>query len=208
MKKLVMLLLLALPLAGFAQAEFPYSKMLYMTAEQVRDAKFKYDADKNQDVLRKTHGLQATVNVLSALSGTEGDIRPDVNDYQVLIQYGDEGIAFIEVTFYKDDTYHELLTFASDQGKDLLETSSGKLNKMQFNFDQYSFELSREIREIKTTTDRTVAKAKTFDQSYNLYRYVIITGKPASSPWLTKQAAKQEKRDDKGKKKKSVSDLM
>ena len=208
MKKLLMILCLALPLAGFAQAEFPYSKMLNMTSEQLRDAKFKYDDDRNQDVLRKSNGLQATSNVLSALNGTTADIRPDVNDYQVVIQYGDEGIAFVEVTFYKDDTYHELLTFANDRGTDLLETNSGKLDKVQFNFDQYSFVLSSETQEIKTTTGRTMAAAKTKDESYNVYRYVILTGKPASSPWLTKQAAKQEKRDAKGRKKQSVSDLM
>lgn len=208
MKKILMTLLLALPLAGFAQAEFPYSKLLYMTTDQLREGKFKYDGDRNQDVLRKTNGVQVTANVLSALGGAGADIRPHVNDYQVVIQYGDEGIAFVEVTFYKDDTYHDLLTFANDRGTDLLETNSGKLDKVQFNFDQYSFLLSRETREIKATTDRTAAQAKTFDESYNVYRYVILTGKPASSPWLTRQAAKQEKRDAKGKKKQSVSDLM
>lgn len=194
--------------SGFAQSEFPYSKLLSMTTEQLHAEKFKYDSDRNQHVLRKSNGWQMTANVFSALGGASADIRPDVNDYQVVIQYGDEGIAYVAVTFFKDDTYHDLLTFAHDRGENLLETNSGKLDKVQFNYDGYSFELTRRLEEVKTTTDRTAARAKTFDESYNVYQYVIRTGVPASSPWLTRQALKQEKRDAKGKKKQSVSSFM
>lgn len=196
------------PLLSMAQAEFPYSKLFHMSTEQLRAEKFKYDSDRNQHVLRKSNGWQMTANVLSALGGASGDIRPDVNDYQVVIQYGDEGIAYVTVTFFKDETYHDLLTFAHDQGKDLLETNSGKLDKVQFNYEGYAFELTRRLEEVKTTTDRTAARAKTFDESYNVYQYIVRTGVPASSPWLERQAVKQEKRDMKGKKKRNVSELM
>ncbi len=208
MKKFWMMLCWLLPSLGFAQAEFPYSKLLSMTTEQLRAEKFKYDKDRNQDVLRKSNGWQMTANVLSALGGASGDIRPAENDYEVVIQYGEEGIAYVEVIFFKDATYHDLLTFAHDQGQDLLETNSGKLDKIQFQYAGYAFELTRQLHEVKTTTDQTSAKAKTFDESYNLYRYIIRTGRPASSDWLTRQALKQEKRDAKGKKKQDVSSFM
>lgn len=208
MKKWWLCFCLFCPLLGFSQVEFPYSKLLHMTTEQLREAKFKYDEDRNQHVLRKTHGLQVTSNVLSALAGTDADIRPDKRDYQVVIQYGDEGIAYVEVLFYADESYHDLLTFANDKGENLLETNSGKMDKIQFDYDRYSFVLSRELREVKMTTDRTADKSKTIDESYNVYRYVIQTGKSASSPWLTRKALKQEKRDARGKKKSNVSDWM
>ncbi len=208
MKTFWVMLCCLLPALGVAQTEFPYVKLLSMSTEQLRAEKFKYDKDRNREVLRKSNGWQVTANVLSALGGTTGDIRPAENDYEVVIQYGEQGIAYVEVTFFKDETYHDLLTFAHDQGEDLLETNSGKLDKIQFQYAGYAFELTRRLQEVKTTTDRTAALTKTFDESYNVYRYVIWTGRPASSDWLTRQAQKQEKRAVKGKKKQDVSSFM
>lgn len=49
---------------------------------------------------------------------------------------------------------------------------------------------------------------KNVDESYNAYQFIIYTDIEPSSEYLEKKAAKQEKRDAKGKKKKSVDELM
>ena len=49
---------------------------------------------------------------------------------------------------------------------------------------------------------------KNVDESYNEYQFLIKTDIQPSSVRLEKQAAKQAKRDAKGKKKRSVEDLM
>ena len=49
--------------------------------------------------------------------------------------------------------------------------------------------------------------AKTKDNSYNEYIYTIYTGVEAESEYLSKQAAKQQKRDDKGKKQNNVDNF-
>lgn len=201
-------LFMCFSLSLLAQSEFPYSKMLSMTQEELKEAKFKYDHEWNQYVLRKSNGLKVAENVLNALSGTTADIKPHEDDYTVVIQYGDEGIAKVIVKFYKDATYHDLMTFARDNGVDILETNSGKLNKLQYNYGGYSFELNMQANIIQTTTTNTSALAKTKDESYNTYTYIIYTGKEPNSPGLRKEMEKQEKRDQKGRKKQSISDLM
>ena len=210
MKKILLAsFLLLFPISAFCQTVFPYSKILRMTTEELVTAKFKYDSNKNQYVLNKGNGLQGTMNVLSALNGTTADIRPHVDDYRVIVQYGDEGVACLTVTFYNDDIYHDIMTFANDSGENLLETNSGAKRKVQFNYDGLAFELETETKGITATTGRTnSAIAKTIDNSYNIHTYSIITGIEANSPWHQKEFKKQQKRDDKGKKKRSASELM
>ncbi len=58
------------------------------------------------------------------------------------------------------------------------------------------------------TNTTTQSTSQTVDTSFNTYRYYIYTGAEPSSPWHDKQASKQAARDDKGKKKQNVSDLM
>lgn len=101
-----------------------------------------------------------------------------------------------------------MLTWAQDNGADLLETTSGKLTEHQFNYEDYNLELSLYVNGVQTTTTHTAAAAKTKDESYNTYHFTIYTKNPPVSDCLTKEAAKQAKRDAKGKKKKSVDDLM
>lgn len=191
-----------------AQNEFPYSKMLNFNETQLRDAKFKRDANRNQWVLEKSNGLQVTANVLSVLAGTSADSRPDINDYQIIIQGAEDGVALVQVRFYNDATYHELLTFVNDHCENILETNSGKLDKIQCNYDGYRIELTRYLQQISSTTTKTSAYTKTMDQSYNIYHYIIYTGREPASAWHSKQKAKSAKRDAKDKKKRSVAELM
>ena len=210
MKKILLsLVMLSVSLSGFAQQDFPYSKVMRMSTDELKEAKFKYDDERNQFVLRKANGLQGTVNVLSALGGTTADIRPHVDDYQITVQYGVEGVSSVTVVFHNDDTYHELVTFAADKGENLLETDSGKKHKVQFNFDGLAFELDRDVVGVTATTGQTnTALVKTRDESYNVYTYSVSTGIAPDSAWHRKQAAKQQKRDSRGAKKRTAAELM
>lgn len=209
MKKLLILVSFCFSMVSLnAQNEFPYSKMLNFNETQLRDAKFKRDANRNQWVLEKSNGLQVTANVLSVLAGTSADSRPDINDYQIIIQGAEDGVALVQVRFYNDATYHELLTFVNDHCENILETNSGKLDKIQCNYDGYRIELTRYLQQISSTTTKTSAYTKTMDQSYNIYHYIIYTGREPASAWHSKQKAKSAKRDAKDKKKRSVAELM
>lgn len=209
MKKLLIFVSFCLSMVSLnAQNEFPYSKMLNFNETQLRDAKFKRDANRNQWVLEKSNGLQVTANVLSVLAGTSADSRPDINDYQIIIQGAEDGVALVQVRFYNDATYHELLTFVNDHCENILETNSGKLDKIQCNYDGYRIELTRYLQQISSTTTKTSAYTKTMDQSYNIYHYIIYTGREPASAWHSKQKAKSAKRDAKDKKKRSVAELM
>lgn len=209
MKKLLLLLLLMVSFVGYAQ-ELPYGKFLKYGKRDFREAKFKYNDDTNSWILRRSAGLRATANVLSALTGATDDIRPGVKDYIIEVQMNeDDLISTIDVVFYDDQAYHKLLTFAKDNGQNYLETSSGKLQKVQFNYGDYSLLLQIKQVNITTTSANTnVAVVKNIDESYNVYHYVISTGVEPWSPYLERQQRKQDKRDAKGKKKRSVDDLM
>ena len=209
MKKLLLILLLMVSYVGYTQ-ELPYGKYLKYSDREFREAKFKYDDDTNAWVLRRIEGLRATVNVLSALTGAVEDLRPSSKDYIIEVQKGENDlIASVNVVFYDDQTYHKLLTFAKDNGQNIVETSSGKLHKTQFNYGNYSIMLqSKQISVTATTTRTNVALVKSVDESYNVYNFVIETGVKPWSAHLERQQRKEEKRDAKGKKKRSVDDLM
>jgi hypothetical protein len=63
---------------------------------------------------------------------------------------------------------------------------------------------------VSRTSARTFdSKAvKNVDESYNEYEFIINTGVEPWSNYLERQAAKRAKRDAKGKKKKTVDELM
>lgn len=211
MKKLFLILLACIfstSLCAQIESEFPYSKLLKSSESVLKEAQFKRDENRNQWVLEKANGLQTTANVLSALAGTSADIKPHIDDYQIIIQGAEEGVALVQVKFYNDATYHELLTFISDRCENILETNSGKLNKIQCTYQDYKIELNCFTQHISATTTRTNAAAKTLDESYNIYHYIIFTGKEPASAWHSKQKAKAAKRDAKSKKKRSVAELM
>ena len=118
------------------------------------------------------------------------------------------------VKFYSDETYHTLLTFLKDNGKDFVETSSGKLVKHQAFHGDYALELNLKQHGVSRTSSHTASRfldgkaRKSVDESYNEYQFTITTDVAPWSEYLDKQAAKRAKRDAKGKKKKNVDDLM
>ena len=191
--------------------ELPYSKYLNFTKKEFKENRFKYDDYTNTWALRKTNGLKATLNVLAIIADAEEDVRPDKNDYAIMVQMGKENKAsYIKVIFYNDETYHKLLTFMKDNGSNIVETSSGKLIKHQAFHGDYAVELNMEKHGISRTSARTIdyKTVKNVDESYNEYQFIIDTGNEPCSEYLEEQAAKQAKRNAKGKKKQSVEELM
>lgn len=211
---LIICVVLCTALAVQAQ-DVPYSKYLNFSKQEFKENRFKYDEDTNTWALRKTSGLQTTLNVVSILVGSEDDVRPNAKDYAIVVQMGkEEKAAYVTVKFYNDETFHTLLTFLKDNGKAFVETSSGKLVKYQAFHGDYALELNMKQHGVSRTSSRTSnrfidSKAeKNIDQSYNEYQFTITTDVVPWSEYLEKQAAKKAKRDAKGKKKKNVDDLM
>ena len=191
--------------------EVPYSKYLNFSKKEFKDNHFKYDDETNTWTLRKSSGLNNTLNVLAIIADAYEEVRPASKDYTILVQMGAENKAsYVKVKFYSDETYHKVLTFLKDNGKDVVETSSGKLTKHQGFHGDYALELNMKQHNISRTSARTAdPKAlKNVDESYNEYQFIIQTNVEPWSEYLEKQAAKKAKRDAKGKKKKSVDELM
>lgn len=211
MKKIVLLCLALCAVISVGAQELPYSKYLTYEKKDFRDNRFKYDDYTNSWCLSKTNGLRATVNVLAIIADGYEDIRPSQKDYTILVQMGeDDKAAFVKVNFYDTDTYHKVLTYLKDNGRDLLETTSGKLTKHQAYCGDYSVELNMEQHIISRTSGHTAVynTVKNVDESYNGYCFTIYTGVKPVSEYLDKKAEKQAKRDAKGKKKQNVQDLM
>lgn len=209
MKRIILLFSIVLgTVLSYGQNDFPYHKLLNYSATDFKEAKFRYNSYYNNWTLTKSNGMNVVGNVLSALADQAADIRPAEGDYQIIVQMGEgNAIANIQVLFYQTSTYHDILTFMADKGENNLETNSGNITKHQFNYGGYSFSVVRTLIEIKTTSTNTYAAAKTKDNSYNEYIYTIYTGVRAESEYLKKQAAKQQKRDDKGKKQNNVDNF-
>ena len=202
--------MLCLALAANAQ-DVPYSKYLGYSKKEFKENKFKFDDYTNTWSLRKSNGLRVTVNVLAIIADAQEDVRPAKDDYTIMIQMGKDGEASsVRVVFYNDETYHKLLTFLKDNGANFLETSSGKLVKHQANHGSYALELNMEQHNISRTSARTIdhKTVKNVDESYNEYEFMILTAVEPWSEYMEEQAAKQARRDAKGKKKQKVDDLM
>ena len=214
--KQILLLFFAWCVATAVHAqEVPYSKYLSFSKKEFKENQFKYDDDTNCWAIRKRNGLTTTLNVLAILAISEEDVRPNSKDYSIVVQMGAEGKAsYVTVKFYSDETYHKLLTFLKDNCNDFVETSSGKLIKYQASHEDYALELNMKQHNVTRTSSHTAnriidSKAKkTVDESYNEYRFTIQTDVAPSSDYLDRKAAKQAKRDAKGKKKQSVDELM
>ena len=212
MKK-VLLLIFACCMAFTVHAQdvVPYSKYLTFTKKEFKDNHFKYDDETNTWTLRKSSGLNNTLNVLAIIADAHEEVRPASKDYTILVQMGAENKAsYVKVKFYSDETYHKVLTFLKDNGKDIVETSSGKLTKHQAFHGEYALELNMTQHNISRTSARTAdhKTVKNVDESYNEYQFIIQTNVEPWSEYLDKQAAKKAKRDAKGKKKQSVDELM
>jgi hypothetical protein len=212
MKKIFFsLIALCVAVAASAQ-ELPYSKYLTFDKKDFKENKFKYDDETNTWSLRRVDGWRTTLNVLAVIADAKEDMRPGANDYRIVVQLGEDekSAAYVVVEFYNDNTFHKLLTFMKDNGQNLVETSSGTLIKNQAFYGDYSLELTMQQHIISRTSARTADRkaVKNVDESYNEYQFVIKTDVEPWSEYLEKKAAKQAKRDAKGKKKKRVDDLM
>ena len=215
MKKFVVFLLTLCTAYALHAQDVPYSKYLNFTKQEFKENRFKYDDDTNTWVLRKTSGLNTTLNVLAIIGGAEDDVRPSEKDYAIVVQMGAEDkAAYVTVKFYSDETYHTLLTFLKDNGKDFVETSSGKIIKHQAYHGDYALELNMKQHGVTRTSSHTASRfidskaTKMKDESYNEYQFTITTDVAPWSKYLEKQAAKKAKREAKGKKKQSVDELM
>ena len=210
--KQVLLLVFTWCMALVAHAqEVPYSKYLNFDKKEFKENHFKYDEETNTWALRKSSGLNNTLNVLAIIADAYEEIRPASKDYTILVQMGAENKAsYVKVKFYSDEAYHKVLTFLKDHGKDIVETSSGKLTKHQAFHGDYALELNMKQHNISRTSARTADRktVKNVDESYNEYQFIIQTNVEPWSEYLDKQAAKKAKRDAKGKKKKNVDELM
>lgn len=207
MKKNLLVLLFTFVCLSSLNAQLPYSKILGLDESQLKEGHFKYDKNKNQYVLKKSNGLNNTLNVLNAVNGQTADMRPHEDDYVIVRQEGETGVSELMVRFYKDGTFHEIETWLAENNIDVIETNSGKITKQKFNYDNYNIELTIERVGISATTGRTSSLAKSIDQSYNVYTYIINTGIPPYSKWHAKQNEKKAKNEAKNKKK-NIDDLM
>lgn len=211
MKRIVLLCCALFAFFAASSQELPYSKYLNFTVSEFKENKFKYDEYTNMWSLRKVNGLNTTLNILAIIADAGEEVRPAENDYTILVQMGkDVQASYVKVFFYKDETYHKLLTFLKDNGNNMIETSSGNLVKQQAFYGDYAVELNMEKHVISRTSSRTADSRtlKNVDESYNEYEFVIRTNVEPWSKEMEKQMAKQAKRDAKGKKKQSVEDLM
>ena len=155
MKK-IFLICFALCIAFVAKSqELPYSKYFNFTKQEFKDNRFKYDSYTNTWALRKTDKLNATLNVLAIIADAEEEVRPDQNDYSIAVQLGKESrTSYVKVVFYNDETYHKLLAFVKENGKGVIETSSGKIVKHQATYQEYALELNIEQHTITRTSAR------------------------------------------------------
>ena len=211
MKKIVLFCFALFAFFTANSQDLPYSKYLNFGKDEFKENNFSYDEYTNIWSLRKINGLRTTINILALIADAVEDIRPGKNDYTILVQMGkDEQASYVKVIFYNDETYHKLLTFMKDNGKDFVETSSGKLVKQQAFHGNYAVELDMEQHNISRTSARTADRKtlKNVVESYNEYEFTIMTDVEPWSEKLDKKAAKQAKRDAKGKKKQRVEDLM
>ena len=211
MRKLMLFCLMLCAVFAVHAQDLPYSKYLNYSKSEFKENRFKYDEETNTWALKKTSGLNTTLNVLAIIADAQEEVRPGRNDYSIVVQLGKENKAsYVKVLCYSDETYHKLLTFMKDHGQNMVETSSGKLTKHQAFYGDYALELNMEHHNISRTSARTADSktVKNVDESYNEYVFVIKTNVEPWSIYLEKQAAKKAKRDAKGKKKKSVDELM
>ena len=211
MKQVFLLIFTWCVALGIHAQELPYSKYFQFDKKEFKENHFKYDDETNTWALRKVYGWHTTFNVLAIIADGIEDVRPGRNDYSIVVQMGKENKAsYVKVVCYSDETYHKLLTFIKDYGQNTVETSSGKLIKHQAFYGDYALELNMEQHQVSRTSARSIdpKTLKNVDESYNKYEFTIRTEVEPWSEYLEKKAAKKAKRDAKGKKKKTIDELM
>lgn len=195
-----------------AFVEFPYSKVMFATKGELLSQKFKYDSYYNQMKLNHVNGLIAVLNVFSDA------YVPATNDYHITVQYGaNDMISSVQVKFYDKSIYEHILLFASDRDCKVDEVPNGKGKTYSFIYGGYTFylEYTKETQTVSSsntstnkTGDRAHTTTTTRDVSYDQFVYTIYTGYEAQSEYLSKQAARKEKRAAKGRKAQSAGDFL
>lgn len=211
MKRLFLLAVTAFVAFAASAQDLPYSKYINFDKKDFKENHFKYNEKTNTWSVSKVNGWMTAFNVLAVVADGIEDVRPAHNDYSILVQLGkDNKVSFVKVWFYNSDTYHKVLKFVKEKAQNIIETSSGKLSKHMATYGDYSIELGMEQHIISRTSARTVdpKAVKTVDESYNEYEFTIETGVEPWSKKLEKRAAKSAKRDAKGKKKRTVEEMM
>ena len=211
MKQVFLLIFTWCVALGIHAQELPYSKYFQFDKKEFKENHFKYDDETNTWALRKVNGWHTTFNVLAIIADGIEDVRPGRSDYSIVVQMGKENKAsYVKVVCYSDETYHKLLTFIKDYGQNTVETSSGKLIKHQAFYGDYALELNMEQHQVSRTSARSIdpKTLKNVDESYNKYEFTIRTEVEPWSEYLEKKAAKKANRDAKGKKKKTIDELM
>lgn len=208
LKRILVLCAISSFILGNLFAQLPYAKMINLSNEELKEKNFKYDSNKNLFSMSKKNKTNQTMNVFNAIGGTTADIRPHKEDYTMYIQRGaDDQTSYLSIVFHDDDTYHRMATWLAENNIEPITTSSGKLSMERFQYDGYSIDLTTEVVSIKTTTGKTNAAAKSFDESYNIYTYTIYTGVEPDSKWHQKEAEKRAKKKLKGDKE-DLGDMM
>ena len=211
MKKFILFILTICAAISSNAQNLPYSKYINFTKSEFKENHFKYHENTNTWYINKVSGLNTTLNILAIIADAEEELRPDYNDYSIIIQLGEEEmVSCVRVIFYNDDTYRKILTFVKSNCQNIIDVSTGKATTHHTTYGDYDLELKMEQNIISRTSARTADSktVKNVDESYNEYEFIIRTDVEPWSKNLAKQAAKQAKRDAKGKKKQSVEEMM
>ncbi len=211
MKKFNLIISIAFICVITSFAQLPYSKMMGLSVDQLKEKGFKFDQKKNQYVLTKTDGLNVTLNVLTALSGQASTYQPSKKDYVITLQYGQlDSLSSLTATFYSDDTYNEIQTWLAEKNIQPITSSSGKVTIQRFTYDSLKVELRSEAilqSQGSMTRSRYSTNSNSIDKSYTVYTYTIFTGIKPQSEYLTKLQQKKDANKAKGKKE-DLNDLF
>ena len=208
MKKLLLLLTIMCVVVTATAEEIPYSKLLKTSESDLKEHKFKYNSKYNRHVLTKTNTLNTIGAFASALNGASADIKPHVDDYQIIVQNGKTKVSSVSMLFYSDNTYDGILSWFVDNGMQYTEKNLGKKSIKTIKTIDLTINIITEIVGQSTTVGSTSALAKTFDDSYFVYYYEILTDELPHSKWHIKARQKERERDAKGKKQNNALDLM
>lgn len=195
-----------------SSVEFPYSKVLNASDNDLVAQRFKYDQYHNSWTLSHTNGW-------NAVAGAIADVHtPSKKDYKIVVQNGRDGQrSSVQVIFYDSEIYHTIQNFGKTNGANYDEDKVGKGSRYTFEYAGMAFTLEYSYEEVKvthTTTGTTnnhraaASHSATNDYSYDKYVYTVTTGVPADSDYLRDQALKDAKRKAKGKKARSAESFM
>ena len=167
MKKLMLFCLSFCAVVSAMAQDLPYSKYLNFSKSEFKENHFKYHEKTNTWYLNKTNGLSETFNILLIITGSFEDTRPDINDYSIVVQLGEEDKAScVRVIYYNDETYIRLLTYLKNNCQNLMDVSTGKLTRHLATYGDYELELTMEKHTISRYMMRMVITAAVIVAAY------------------------------------------